>query len=103
MSSLPAFGVIRFEQINKPQHRSESKMASKENSNHVGPLPSGGWSRWKDIEPYFPFSRETYRLNAIAGTVPRPTQFGSRVSMYKNDDVNAWLLNPNGFSTRSTN
>ena len=59
-----------------------------------GPLIPGGWSRWKDIAPFIPFSRETYRLKAKNGDVPRPVVYSGRITVYLNDEINQWLNHP---------
>jgi prophage regulatory protein len=72
-----------------------TSMNQLENTRSTGPLPAGGLSRWKTIEPFIPFSRETYRVKAIAGVVPKPIRLGGRMTVFCNDEINSWLANPN--------
>lgn len=65
-----------------------------------GPLIPGGWSRWKDIAPFIPFSRETYRLRAKTGYAPKPVNHGGRAAIYFNDEVNMWLNCPETYQER---
>lgn len=61
------------------------------------PLLPGGLSRFNDIEPYLPFSRETWRLMVKAGRAPQSQRVNPRCTVWQNDEVNAWLANPAAF------
>lgn len=64
------------------------------------PLLPGGLSRFNDIKPYLPVSRETWRLLVKAGRAPQSFRLNppSRCTVWQNDEVNAWLANPAAFS-----
>jgi predicted DNA-binding transcriptional regulator AlpA len=61
------------------------------------PLPPGQLSRFKQLQPYLPVSRETWRLLGNAGRAPRPIRLTERCSLWHNDEVNVWLANPAGY------
>lgn len=61
-------------------------------------LVPGGWSRFNDIKPYLPVSRETWRLMVKSGRAPQPQRLGERCTVWCNDEVMAWLANPVAFS-----
>ncbi|WP_253947389.1 helix-turn-helix transcriptional regulator [Paraburkholderia xenovorans] len=63
----------------------------------TGPLLPGGLSRFNDIKPYLPVSRETWRLMVIAGSAPQLIRLKPRSTVWHNDEVNAWLANPAAF------
>ncbi|MFM0453901.1 transcriptional regulator [Paraburkholderia nemoris] len=60
-------------------------------------LLSGGLSRFKQIQPYLPVSRETWRLLGKAGRAPQPIRVNPRCTVWHNDEVLAWLADPAGF------
>lgn len=62
-----------------------------------GLLP-GGLSRFNDIEPYLPVSRETWRLLVNGLRAPQPIRMSKRCTVWRNDEVNAWLADPAAFS-----
>jgi len=62
-----------------------------------GPLISGGLSRLDDFKSYLPFGRETWRLLVLAGRAPQPIRMGARCTVWRNDEVNAWLASPATF------
>lgn len=74
-----------------------SPALAKPDQQALTPLPAGGVSRFKKIKPYLPVSRETWRLMGKAGRAPQPHRLGERCTVWRNDEVNAWLANPAAF------
>ena len=60
-------------------------------------LPKTGYSRWQQLAPYMPFSRETWRQLVVAGKAPKPTYLTKRCKIYKNEDVHKWLADPTNY------
>ncbi|UNU73646.1 AlpA family phage regulatory protein [Moraxella nasovis] len=58
-------------------------------------LPKGGLSTAKAILPLLPFSRTTLWRKCNDGTFPKPIRLSSNSTAWRNDDVLAWLKNPN--------
>ncbi|MCX4148462.1 transcriptional regulator [Paraburkholderia madseniana] len=67
---------------------------------HLKPvrLLPGGLSRFNDIQPYLPICRETWRLLVNGLRAPQPIRMSKRCTVWRNDEVNAWLANPAAFS-----
>ncbi|AMR77269.1 helix-turn-helix transcriptional regulator [Cupriavidus nantongensis] len=57
-------------------------------------LPKDGVSRFGQIAPFIPFSRETWRKLVQAGKAPQPIKMGDRCTVYRNAEVHAWLADP---------
>lgn len=57
-------------------------------------LPSTGLSRFAQIKPYIPISREKFRQLSRAGRAPQPIRMGVRCTFYENSEVHEWLKNP---------
>lgn len=58
-------------------------------------LPLDGFSRWNDLEPFLPFSRETARQRELAGRFPKRVQLGStRCVGWPNRELHRWLADP---------
>lgn len=73
-------------------------MANKKDSKQTPTvLPKDGVSRFGQIAPFLPFSRETWRKLVRAGKAPQPIKMGDRCTVYRNSDVHAWLANPNTY------
>ncbi|MFM0162810.1 helix-turn-helix transcriptional regulator [Paraburkholderia sediminicola] len=70
----------------KPEHASLDKL-----------LP-GGLSRFGQIRPFLPVSRETWRLLVLDRRAPQPLRLSSRCTVRRNDEVLAWLANPAAFT-----
>jgi prophage regulatory protein len=62
--------------------------------NDIQNLPMMGMSRFKQFQPFLPFSRETYRKLCRQGCAPQPTYLGSRCAMYKNEELHKFLADP---------
>jgi predicted DNA-binding transcriptional regulator AlpA len=57
-------------------------------------LPRDGFSRFKQIQPFLPVSRETWRKLTRDGLAPAPTKLGARCTVWRNSDVHQWLADP---------
>jgi predicted DNA-binding transcriptional regulator AlpA len=57
-------------------------------------LPSVGMSRWGQIAPFMPFSREKFRQLVKAGKAPPPHRLSPRCTCYANSDVLNFLADP---------
>jgi predicted DNA-binding transcriptional regulator AlpA len=53
-----------------------------------------GMSRFKNIQPFLPFSREKFRQLVREKKAPQPTYLGSRCAMYKNEELHKFLADP---------
>ena len=62
-------------------------------------LPADGMSRWKQIQPFSPFSREKFRQLVIAGKAPQPVKFSERCTAYPNRELHRFFVS--GHSTTS--
>jgi prophage regulatory protein len=61
-------------------------------------LPEIGKSRWSEIAPFSPISREKFRLLSLAGKAPRPERMGIRCTFFDNREVHRWLADPLNYS-----
>ena len=57
-------------------------------------LPHNGMSRFNQIKPFLPVSRETYRKMVRAGKAPQPIHLFLTCVMYQNSDLHAFLADP---------
>jgi prophage regulatory protein len=57
-------------------------------------LPKDGVSRFNQIEPFLPFSKETWRKLVQAKKAPQPIRIGNRCTVYPNAQVHIWLSDP---------
>lgn len=57
-------------------------------------LPADGYSRWGQIKPFSPFSREKFRQLSIAGKAPQPVRFSERCTCYSNRQLHIWFADP---------
>ncbi|NUT60638.1 transcriptional regulator [Herbaspirillum sp. C9C3] len=57
-------------------------------------LPADGMSRWRDLEPFCPFSREKFRQLVIAGKAPQPVKFSERCTAYQNRELHRFFADP---------
>lgn len=62
-------------------------------------LPLVGHSRWAQIAPFVGVSRETWRKRCLEGRAPQPIQLTLRCTVWKNEEVHAYLANPLGYRT----
>lgn len=61
-------------------------------------LPSDGMSRWGQILPFCPFSREKFRQLVIAGKAPQPIKFSMRCTAYSNRELHKFFADPLNYS-----
>lgn len=57
-------------------------------------LPATGCSRFAQIKPFLPISREKFRQLSKAGKAPKSTRLGLRCTFYDNSEVHRWLKDP---------
>ncbi|WP_429437159.1 helix-turn-helix transcriptional regulator [Paraburkholderia youngii] len=60
-------------------------------------LPHNGYSRWKDLEPFVPFSRETLRKRELEGRFPRRVHISLRCCAWPNSELHRWFADPVGY------
>lgn len=61
-------------------------------------LPADGMSRWNQIAPFSPFSREKFRQLVIAGKAPQPVKFSERCTAYQNRELHKFFADPLNYS-----
>jgi len=57
-------------------------------------LPADGMSRWQQIKPFSPFSREKFRQLVKAGRAPQPVKFSERCTAYPNRELHKFFADP---------
>lgn len=57
-------------------------------------LPPVGLSRWSQLEPLIPITKETWRKLGLAGKAPAPIRMGERCTFYQNAEVLKWIADP---------
>jgi prophage regulatory protein len=57
-------------------------------------LPADGMSRWNQIAPFAPFSREKFRQLVIAGKAPQPIKLSERCTAYQNRELHKFFADP---------
>lgn len=60
-------------------------------------LPIIGMSRFKQISPFLPISRESFRKLVRQGRAPQPHYLGSRCAMYSNVEIHKFLADPSNY------
>jgi len=60
-------------------------------------LPFHGQSRWAQIEPFVPFSRETARKLELQGRFPKRIRITERCSLFPNCELHRWFADPAGY------
>lgn len=63
-------------------------------------LPADGMSRWHQIEPFSPFSREKFRQLVRAGKAPQPVRFSQRCTAYHNHELHRFFADPLNYSAK---
>ncbi|MDH6303302.1 hypothetical protein M2128_002249 [Polynucleobacter sphagniphilus] len=86
-------------------HEDDSQKKSKLSSEtrkemNAGGLPINGKSRWGDIKHMIPVSHEKWAQMAKCGKGPPITRYGLRCSFQDNDEILAWLNDPNGYKPK---
>lgn len=61
-------------------------------------LPADGMSRWQQISPFSPFSREKFRQLVRAGKAPQPVKFSERCTAYSNRELHKFFADPLNYS-----
>ncbi|WP_246795664.1 helix-turn-helix transcriptional regulator [Burkholderia perseverans] len=58
-------------------------------------LPFDGFSRWADLQPFIPMSRESVRLRELDGRFPKRVQLGSaRCVAWPNSELHRYFADP---------
>jgi hypothetical protein len=57
-------------------------------------LPISGMSRWNQIAPFSPFSKEKFRQLVRAGKAPQPIKFSERCTAYSNVELHKFFKDP---------
>ena len=57
-------------------------------------LPVDGLSRWNQMAPFVPFSREKFRQLVIAGKAPQPIKLSERCTAYPNRELHKFFADP---------
>ena len=57
-------------------------------------LPTVGMSRFKQIQPFLPISREKFRQMVRALEAPQPVRLSTTCVMYKNEELHKFLADP---------
>lgn len=57
-------------------------------------LPVDGMSRWSQIAPFSPFSREKFRQLVIAGKAPPAHRLSERCTAYQNRELHRFFADP---------
>ncbi|MGT2430648.1 helix-turn-helix transcriptional regulator [Cupriavidus basilensis] len=57
-------------------------------------LPRDGFSRFRQLEPFLPVSREKWRQLVRDGLAPAALRLGQRCTVWRNSDVHRWLVDP---------
>lgn len=61
-------------------------------------LPADGMSRWKQIAPFAPFSREKFRQLVLLGKAPQPIKLSERCTAYQNSELHRFFADPLNYS-----
>ncbi|MEI7294030.1 transcriptional regulator [Paraburkholderia tropica] len=69
-------------------------MAKQVSAARSATLPMEGFSRWNDLAPFIPFSRETLRQHELAGKFPRRQHLTKRCAIWSNREVHRWFEDP---------
>ncbi|WP_081070073.1 helix-turn-helix transcriptional regulator [Burkholderia cepacia] len=57
-------------------------------------LPLDGFSRWSDLRPFVPLSRETVRQRELEGRFPRARRLTQRCTVWSNREIHRWIADP---------
>jgi len=60
-------------------------------------LPIDGASRWNQIAPFSPFSREKFRQLVNAGKAPPAIRLSERFTCYSNRELHKFFADPAGY------
>ena len=59
------------------------------------PLPKGGVSAFNDFKHLLPFGRTTTWRKSKNGEFPQGIRLNASMTVWRNDEILAWLENPN--------
>ncbi|WP_185723119.1 helix-turn-helix transcriptional regulator [Burkholderia stagnalis] len=62
-------------------------------------LPLDGFSRWSDLRPFIPLSRETVRQRELEGRFPRASRLTQRCTVWSNREIHRWMADPLTYRT----
>ncbi|NWK42872.1 AlpA family phage regulatory protein [Ralstonia pickettii] len=68
---------------------------------HGDTLPLVGHSRWRQLAPFVGVSRETWRLLYKAGRAPKPVKLSPRCTVWRNEEIHAYLTDPIAYWQRT--
>ena len=71
-----------------------SQATSKAQPTSPQELPTDGMSRYRNLAPFIPVSREKWRTLVREGKAPQPITLSSRCVMYRNAQIHEWLKDP---------
>lgn len=63
-------------------------------------LPADGMSRWNQIEPFSPFSKEKFRQLVNAGKAPPAVRLSERCTCYSNRELHRFFADPLNYSVQ---
>ncbi|WP_416047925.1 helix-turn-helix transcriptional regulator [Cupriavidus basilensis] len=82
-------------QHSEAQHQAATNEAKPSEAQSQGiVLPRDGFSRFKQLQPFLPVSREKWRQLTRDGLAPASTKLGARCTVWRNSDVHQWLADP---------
>jgi prophage regulatory protein len=64
-------------------------------------LPAMGLSKWAQIAPFVPMSRETWRKMVRAGKAPQPICFSGTYVVYRNEEIHKFLSDPLNYTAEA--
>ncbi|NHZ80108.1 transcriptional regulator [Massilia sp. CCM 8695] len=64
-------------------------------------LPVDGMSRWNQIAPFSPFSREKFRQLVIAGKAPPAHRLSERCTAYQNRELHRFFADPVNYTAET--
>lgn len=65
---------------------------------HSRTLPIDGMSRWRQVAPFSPFSREKFRQLVNAGKAPPAVRLSERCTCYSNRELHRFFADPLNYS-----
>ena len=64
-------------------------------------LPVDGMSRWSQIAPFSPFSREKFRQLVLAGKAPPAHRLSERCTAYQNRELHRFFADPVNYTVEN--
>ncbi|MGF6465260.1 helix-turn-helix transcriptional regulator [Paraburkholderia youngii] len=65
-------------------------------------LPDVGLFRFKQIAPFLPFSRETWRKLVLKGKAPAPIRMGDRCTVWPAAELHKFLRDPANYQAENS-